>query len=281
MSDSEQALVPIEQKEVLFYDDEITAVRVSQRERAQVYVPVRPLAEVMGLDWSGQLRRLRNDPVLSDEVVTIRVVTAGGPQEMPCLPLDMLNGWLFGINANRVKETVRPRVIRYQRDCYRVLYDAFEEGRLSTTATSDTFEELLQQSRSEAVEAYRMLQAMIRLARNQIMLEAHLETQDLRLEHHEGRLDEHETRLEQVELALGDPRHAITPEQASQISQAVKAVAHELGQRTGRNEYGGVYGELYRRYSINSYKELPKNKFDDALSWLNEWLQSLIQDSPF
>lgn len=66
-----------------------------------------------------------------------------------------------------------------------------------------------------------------------------------------------------------------------QISQAVKAVAHELGKRTKRNEYGGVYGELYRRYNINSYKILPKSKFEDALNWLNEWLQSMISDSPF
>ncbi|NHZ72704.1 MAG: hypothetical protein GWP17_06445 [Aquificales bacterium] len=42
-----------------------------------------------------------------------------------------------------------------------------------------------------------------------------------------------------------------------------------------------VYGELYRRYSINSYKALPKYKFDDALTWLNDWLQSLINDTPF
>ena len=33
------------------------------------------------------------------------------------------------------------------------------------------------------------------------------------------------------------------PEQASQISQAVKAVAMELSKQSGRNEYGGVYGE--------------------------------------
>ncbi|MCP5094319.1 MAG: hypothetical protein GY943_02070 [Chloroflexi bacterium] len=51
-----------------------------------------------------------------------------------------------------------------------------------------------------------------------------------------------------IEGQLGDTAHHITPEQAMQISQAVKAVAHELGKRSKRNEYGGVYGELYRRY---------------------------------
>jgi hypothetical protein len=37
----------------------------------------------------------------------------------------MVNGWLFGINANRVKEELRDRLIQYQRECYRVLADAF------------------------------------------------------------------------------------------------------------------------------------------------------------
>lgn len=44
---------------------------------------------------------------------------------MQYLPLDYLNGWLFGVNANRVKEGIRDNLIRYQRECYRVLADAF------------------------------------------------------------------------------------------------------------------------------------------------------------
>ncbi len=273
MNKQEQTLVPIEQKDVLFYDDEITAVRVSKGNEVMVYVPVRPLVSILGVDWSGQLRRLRDDPVLSQETEDIRVNTAGGPQVMPCLPLDMLNGWLFGINPNRVKEEIRPRLIRYQRECYRVLREAFEEGRLSADV-DETFEELLAHSSSEAVDAYRALQAMVKLARHQIILEGRLEAQNLRL-------DDHEERLEQLEIILGDPKHHITPDQASRISQAVKAVAHELGKRTKRNEYAGVYGELYRRYSINSYKELPATKYEDAMGWLNSWLQSLIDDVPF
>lgn len=270
----DNALVPIEQKDVLFYEDEITAVRVIQEGVVQIFVPIRPIVELLGLDWSGQLRRTRNDPVLSNEIENVIVNTAGGPQEMPCLPLDMLNGWLFGINASRVtKQEVRDRLIRYQKDCYRVLYEAFEEGRLSTGADA-TFDELLQQSGSEAVEAYRMLQAMIKLARNQVIIEGHLDRQDVRLE-------DHEQRLEEIESTLGDPKRHVTPEQASQISQAVKAVAMELSKRTGRNEYGGVYGELYRRFEITSYKLLPANRFKEAMSFLTEWHQSLTGDAPF
>lgn len=189
---------------------------------------------------------------------------------MLCLPLDYLNGFLFGVSATRVRPELQERVILYQERCYKVLSEAFQEGRL----TSDPdFDDLLA-SDTPAAQAYKMAAAIMKMARQQLMLEAQLET-------HTTQLADHENRLELVEEQLGDTKRHITPEQAMQISQAVKAVAHELGKRTKRNEYGGVYGELYRRYNINSYKILPKSKFEDALNWLNEWLQSMISDSPF
>jgi hypothetical protein len=61
------------------------------------------------------------------------------------------------------------------------------------------------------------------------------------------------------------------PDQASQISQAVKAVAIVYGKQTGRNEFGGVYGEMYRKFGITSYKLLPSKKFDAAMRWLADW----------
>ena len=273
----EKALVPIEQKQVLFYDDEITAVLVQLQDEQQVYIPLRPICEYLGLDWSAQTRRIRRDPVLS-KWATFVAITATNPEEaqkggnpnMLCLPLDYLNGFLFGVSATRVRPELQERVILYQERCYKVLSEAFQEGRL----TSDPdFDDLLA-SDTPAAQAYKMAAAIMKMARQQLMLEAQLET-------HTTQLADHENRLELVEEQLGDTKRHITPEQAMQISQAVKAVAHELGKRTKRNEYGGVYGELYRRYNINSYKILPKSKFEDALNWLNEWLQSMISNSPF
>lgn len=273
----EKALLPIEQKQVLFYDDEITAVLVQLEDERQVYIPLRPICEYLGLDWSAQTRRIRRDPVLSKWAMFV-AITATNPEEaqkggnpnMLCLPLDYLNGFLFGVSATRVRPELQERVILYQERCYKVLSEAFQEGRL----TSDpAFDDLLAND-TPAAQAYKMAAAIMKMARQQLMLEAQLET-------HTTQLADHENRLELVEEQLGDTKRHITPEQAMQISQAVKAVAHELGKRTKRNEYGGVYGELYRRYNINSYKILPKSKFEDALNWLNEWLQSMISDSPF
>jgi len=59
---------------------------------------------------------------------------------MVCLPLDYISGFLFGLNADRVKPELRERVLRYQRECYKVLAEAFQDKRL--TSNSD-FEGLL------------------------------------------------------------------------------------------------------------------------------------------
>ncbi|MCA9929094.1 MAG: ORF6C domain-containing protein [Anaerolineales bacterium] len=257
------APVPLEQKTVLFYDDEITAVRL---EDGRVMVPVRPLCNALGVDWSAQRQRINRDPVLSDVtsgvVITPTPPTSkfANPQEMMCIPLEFLNGWIFGINASRVKSEIRDRLIRYQRECYAVLYEAFQEGRLSADVPS--IDDLLK-SDSDAAEAYRMAHAIMKLARHQLMMEA---TQ----QQHGRRLDAHEVRLEEIEAVIG-PGAAITEDQASQISQAVKAVAIALGKQTKRNEFGAVYGELYRKFGITSYKMLPADSFDEAMWFLTEW----------
>ncbi|HEX6387273.1 MAG TPA: phage antirepressor N-terminal domain-containing protein [Anaerolineae bacterium] len=273
--DTEKALVPVEQKQVTFYEDQIIAVLVETDDQQEVYVPLRPICDLLGVDWSAQRQRITRDPVLSLEATPCVVVTTtqGQPdqrREMLCLPLDFLNGWLFGVNATRVKDDVRERLLRYQRECYRVLHEAFQEGRLTT---DPTFEALLQTD-TDAVQAYKMALAVVKLARNQVMLEA-------RLDSHERDLAEYGQRLEQIETTLGHEARHVTPEQASQISQAVKAVAIALGRQTKRNEFGAVYGELYRKFGITSYKQLPARRFQAAIDWLTEWHQTLVDDAPF
>jgi hypothetical protein len=127
---SEQMLEPIREVTLDFYGDEIPAALVVIDEDGQqvVYVPVRPLVEYMGLSWSGQWERINRDAVLLEMVRGVRVTRTpeeGGSQIMFCLPLNYINGFLFGINANRVKPELRDRIITYQRECYQVLAAAF------------------------------------------------------------------------------------------------------------------------------------------------------------
>lgn len=259
-----KSLQPIEQKQVLFYEDEITAVRLAD---GTVFVPVRPIIERFGVDWGGQRRRINRDPVLSEEMRTVDVTSTEGSRQVTrgvlCLPLEYVSGFLFGLNADRVRADLRDRVIRYQRECHKVLTEAFQEGRLTA---DPTFDDLMAQDTPES-RAVRMAEAILQLARSQLLIR--------------GQIEDHDRRLEAIETQLGDPGRKITPAQAANISQAVKAVAMALSKASGRNEYGGVYGELYRRFEVPSYKDIPAGKYDDVMSWLNEWLQSVTGSQPF
>ena len=52
-----------------------------------------------------------------------------------------------------------------------------------------------------------------------------------------------EERLETVEAAMAQLARSVTQDEASQISQAVKAVALAIGKKSGRNEFGAVGNE--------------------------------------
>jgi hypothetical protein len=260
----EKSLVPVEQKSVTFYEDDVIAVRLAN---GAVFVPVRPIIERLGVDWSGQRRRINRDPVLSDEIRTVDVTSTEGTRQVTrgvlCLPLDYISGFLFGLNAERVRKDLRDKVINYQRECHKVLAEAFQEGRLTA---DPNFDDLLA-SDSAAAQAFKMAQAVMSLARSQLLIES--------------RVTAVEGRLEEIATQLADPGRKVTPAQATNISQAVKAVAMALSKASGRNEYGGVYGELYRRYEVPSYRELPASKYEDVMAWLNEWLQSVSGNQPF
>jgi len=280
----ERALVPVEQKQVIFNDDEITAVLVQEGSYREVFVSIRQMCERLGVSYQGQMRRINDDPVLAKQVKGVNITftpiggRGGGEQTTNCLPIDYLNGWLFGINANRVKPEVRTRLIVYQEKCYKVLAEAFREGRLATDSDLD---ELLQTSDADAAQAYRMLQALVKLARQQFFMEVRLSEQSRRIDVHDRQLAAYAERLEEIEIVLGDPGRHVTPEQASQISQAVKAIAMKLSDRSGRNEYGGVYGELYRRFGITGYKQLPAGQFDAAMGFLSDWHARLTGNAAF
>ena len=174
---------------------------------------------------------------------------------------------MFRINAGRVKPEVKANLIRYQRECYRVLVDAFSARSVGTAVSPS----------ASLLQVREMGLAIARMAEEQIEFEARLTKTESRLDKAAvvfGDLTKRITTLEE-RIAPGDP---VTMEQASQISQAVKVIAIKLGERSGRNEFGGVYGRLYEKFGITSYKQLPADKFVAALAFLKEWYVSLTED---
>ncbi|CAK0747578.1 hypothetical protein CCP4SC76_1810002 [Gammaproteobacteria bacterium] len=85
------------------------------------YVAMKPIVEAIGLDWASQLQRVKRNEILSEGMVIMP--SSGGVQEMVSLPLKLLNGWLFGVDVERVKPEIRETILTYQRECYDVLWN--------------------------------------------------------------------------------------------------------------------------------------------------------------
>jgi uncharacterized protein YqgV (UPF0045/DUF77 family) len=216
------------------------------------------------------------DPVLADEVRFVRVTrtnSKGGNPDVLALPLDKLPGWLFGISAARVREELRDKIIRYQRDCFRVLWDTFRHEIVPLAPATMP----VPAERSGAEIAYEMATAIQHLARQQMEMEQRLG----------GRMDsmarwatQVERRISSLEVQI-NPEETITEAQANEIALAVKTVAAAL-EASGaiKNGYQRVYAEVYRRERIGAYRNLPQGRYQAVLDWLHQWHQELTSESP-
>lgn len=244
------ALVPVEQREIeLSGGDRVVAALVEVRGEQRVYIPVRPICEALGVNWPSQTRRIYADEVLKDEVQGVVIMTTpspdgrgGGPQTFLSLPLESLHGWLFGFQVSRVKQEYQETLLRYKRECYRVLYEAFYGRVLALRVTGV-------EQRVDTLE--------------QRMDSAALVVGALRGD------------VQQMRRLLGSGQ-TITEAQAAEISQQVKALATLLAERDpSKNHFQGIWGEINRRFEVATYRNIPAARYGDVLAFLADWRLSL------
>ena len=102
------------------------------------YVAMKPICENIGLSWEPQLLRIKRDNVLSSTMIVMIIVAEDGKKrEMICLPIEYLNGWLFGIDINRCKPEIRDTLIKYKKECYQALHDYWFNGKAERKTTVD------------------------------------------------------------------------------------------------------------------------------------------------
>lgn len=123
-------------------------LNVTQDENGNVFVGMKAVCEGIGLSWHGQFERIQRDSVLNSATRMIRMTAQDGKNyEMISLPIELLNGWLFGIDDKRVKEEIRPALIKYKKECYSVLNDYFHKG-VAVNEQFPNIENILEQSLS-------------------------------------------------------------------------------------------------------------------------------------
>ncbi|WP_078180376.1 phage antirepressor N-terminal domain-containing protein [Escherichia coli] len=93
------------------------------------YVAMKPIVENLGMSWSTQQTKLMKQ-ISKFNCVHMNMVAADGKlRKLLCLPLKKLNGWLFSINPEKVRDDIRDKLIQYQEECFTVLHDYWTKGK--------------------------------------------------------------------------------------------------------------------------------------------------------
>lgn len=276
------------QRTVVFYGDELVAIQLPAT--SIIYVPLAILCTNLGIARNRQAQRIREHAVLGQGFTTLPVNTGGGTQEAQCLRIDLIPLWLAGVNANRVSESVREKLIRYQAEVATVLWSAFRHEIIPNTPQEMSANQGAIQQLQHIAEMGRAIAAM---AEQQIDLQRQQQITNARIDRagvvvrglqHEvraltGNVGDIQVRLGVLEDRL-HPSAYITEEQATEVSQQVKALAEVLtGKDTAKNHYQGIFGELYRRYGVASYKVIRQEQYAAVLAFLEDWAQAAITDA--
>lgn len=272
----EQALVPPTLREVNFYGDNLAIAVINN----EAFVALRPIVEYLGMSWGSQRNRLFRDEVLTHHSTTIKMTGADGRQrEMLCLQLEYLAGWLFGVTPSRTKPELAPKLIRYREECFLVLWRTFQDELSQGSNGAPAPPTSLVQVRDMALAIAHMAEQQIELQTRQHEMQTQITTVNARVDRAAVVVSDLQRRLNVVERTV-TPVATITDEQATDISNQVKALADLMARKdSSKNHYQSIFGEIYRRFRVSSYKLVRQNQYRDVLAFLDDWRKSIDKPS--
>lgn len=119
---------------------------VTVEQDGEVYVPIKPICEAIGIDVDAQRNKLNADEFFNSTTAIIAAVAADDKErEMFCIRLRDVYGWLATINPGKVAPDAREDVSKYRRQCYDILYEYFTGTMRRTIETNQAEIELLKQ----------------------------------------------------------------------------------------------------------------------------------------
>lgn len=262
-----------EQLPVTLLENVVLAVR---RDNGQVYLSIRDICAALSLVRSAQQRRLRSHAVLSTGLARFHIQTAGGQQTQTFIELEKVSAWLLGVNAARINEAMRARLVHFQTYLVREVHAAFSRltglpeqssaiedlddlGRVDTALTVLAERQTeIEQSQDRARQAWREMHDEMALLRERIdSLEAQLRAA--------------------APPAPSSP--AISREQRGTIYQLVQAWADAATAADPRLSAGAAriacWVAVKKRYQLAKYDHLPAAKYDDCVAFIRAQYRAL------
>ncbi len=267
-----QALIPVDQDEIPFYDQTLVAARLADE---RICVIIRWMCDSLKLDPTAQIRRIRRTKAISDELLYVQIHTKSGEQIMPALTLRALPFWLAGIDTSRLDPTIEPIILAYQREVVEVLYEHFAKKRreVAEARTLVPSEPVIKPE----VPAQDAPQAAWLAYHEQMVIwlrwQQDIETWREGMETWRSSM---ENRMESVEELAG-----LVPEILERLGPETISLAHQntiqnsvnrLHDLTGQT-HGSIYEALHTYFRVPRYTAIPESRWQDVVDWFQMRLQ--------
>lgn len=286
MSKSENELARVyqrdEQERVTFHGHSIIAVRLDD---GRIAVTIQSLAEGMGLNTQAQVRRAERTEALEGEIAYPWLETEQGAQEMPALVLDVLPGWLMGVDTRRIKGETHDTILAYQREAYSVLYRHFADRShpalpVTSAVVSPNMPAPVDPQQVMALtEQIDTLTGVVNLLQehlaNLLVLPGQVADMSTQVDQAIRLLESLAERQDtaEVQLARIDERtQRLTPAHARAAQEMVDRLVRETRHLPTPLTYATIYGRLKHRFRAGSYKEIADNRFDELMDSLRDEL---------
>ena len=248
----------------VFYGEVFNAYLADDR---QWYLPLQEVCQTLGLDVSGQRQRIQRDEALSDFLVNIPLETpyqdTTRTREVACLNIRRLPYWLGTVEASRVKEEHRKKVVLYKREFAEAAWAVFRSDMIPPDLLAEMDTYLLPEEREylEAMDQMRQVRKKLDMLSGKLdeeLAKVGAELQDLT-----GRLGTLEASL------IG--KKIVNPAQARLLQEMIATVAEAKHAKTKKPKsqcFAEVHEEFKSAFQVHIYSILPEEQMEAATTFL-------------
>lgn len=248
-----------------FYGQVFTAHLASDR---QFYIRLDDVCTGLGVDARSQRRRIQDDEAISDKLAMIAVETpyqdTTRTREAAFLNLRALPYWLGTIDASRVKDDVRPRIILFKRDFAETAWFVYRSEILPPEIISEveTYATPGEREMAELMTEFRSLKNRLDLLSGRV--EQELGRLGLSLEGLGGRFAVVEARVV-AEAAVNSQQARLLQKLIQELGEAMfesgkvrpRSAAHARAQQEFKDEFG-----------VHIYTALQETRLEQAIAFL-------------
>ncbi len=249
-----------------FYGSRFTSYLASDK---NFYIRLDQISEAIGLDYSSQLRRVKEDEAISDKLTSIMIDTPFKntlrKKEVNVINLRALPYWLGTVDANRAKPELHAKIVLYKREFADAAWFIFRSDMLSKEmmAEVDSYATPAEREMADLMTSFRELKKKVDLLSGRT--DEELAKFGLTLKDLGGRFSALEARL------LDELN--INKDEAWRIDQMIKAVGMAMHE-SNKSKYPKsqaislAMADFKETFKVPVYSALHPDQYESAVEFL-------------